>query len=78
MAKLKALRNLTIGVGKNHRQVKAGHVFEVSDDYAADHLHEHHAEETDEPVTVEKTAPKKSKKVEEPKEPKDPKDKDGK
>lgn len=70
MAKLKAKQNLTIGEGKVHRSVKAGHVFEVADDYAAEHLQDHHAEETDEPVTVLKAPVKKAKaekKGEEPK-----------
>lgn len=56
MAKHKATRNLVIGEeGKKHRHVKAGEVFEVSDEYAKDHLLPHcHVEVAGkhEPVTA--------------------------
>lgn len=39
MAKLKALRNLTLSDGEGHREVKKGEVFECSDSYAEEHLH---------------------------------------
>jgi hypothetical protein len=56
MAKHKATRNLVIGEeGKKHRHVKVGEVFEVSDEYAKEHLVPHghvEAPAKGEPVTA--------------------------
>jgi hypothetical protein len=59
MAKKKyvAKTNLFIGEGprEDHHHVKKGEVFEASEDWADEHLDEHHAEEAEDDAPVTKT-----------------------